>query len=136
MMSRVRLVDLRSAAYFAALETERRRDVSYSHRDAARDAAGSVDIADTEQLARGWVRAWLERACVTRRWYGAAEDLPFLSPARARDVVARARELWSELVVEHDRAREALGIEAGPPSAMVPVRLNEDDVWVQRWLAG
>lgn len=136
MLGQITLADLSAAAYTATIAEERRTTPDYSHEEAARLAAAEVGQSDLEQLARAWLLTWLDHARLTRRWYGATEDLSFLPESSARAVVNRARDLWEELVHERDHTRATLGLDTLPPISGVTPKFDPDQLWVDRWLAG
>lgn len=108
MPSRLTVAEVLSAAFHRALVVETREPARPSYWETARVAARLAGEQDLEQIARHWVIQWIEWGPVTRRWYGATADLPWLSARAQREVVARAKELWERVVVEHQRTRLAL----------------------------
>ncbi|HOU91368.1 MAG TPA: hypothetical protein PLU22_10005 [Polyangiaceae bacterium] len=79
-----------------------------TYAQAAERAVEVAGTADLEQIALWWIREKLDAGMfLATEWFGEASDLPLeLGPENAARVVARAVEIWRDVVVEATRYAE------------------------------
>jgi len=100
--------DLRTKAIDTARVGVRSSVAGITYAQAAERAVEVAGTEDLEQIALWWIREKLDAGMfLASDWFGEASDLPLeLGPQNAADVVARAAEIWHDVVLEAIRYAE------------------------------